>query len=174
MSNLIEILKKETESLRVQYLAMTENWAKADFASCVAKAGWELSDWCKFFGIAPRVTNPGTCYESLGFPTGFHNTSNARTYSRITTQLNKVVGLGLDKFIALELKNAEDHYNDSIVKLALRIEKKDLDQNNLKATTSHIGVNINTTITDGTKSVRAFTIIASGEIQRPHYRYLIK
>jgi hypothetical protein len=40
--------------------------------------------------------------------------------------------------------------------------------------TSHIGVNINTTLTDGEKTVRAFTIIASGEIQRPHYRYLVK
>lgn len=37
-----------------------------------------------------------------------------------------------------------------------------------------LGVNIETTITDGVKKVRAFTIVAEGEIQRPHYRYLIK
>ena len=37
-----------------------------------------------------------------------------------------------------------------------------------------IGVNIESIITDGTKTVRAWTIVAEGEIQRPHYRYLIK
>jgi len=35
-------------------------------------------------------------------------------------------------------------------------------------------VNIETTLTDGEKMVRAYTIIAEGQVQRPHYRYLIK
>jgi hypothetical protein len=37
-----------------------------------------------------------------------------------------------------------------------------------------VGVNFETTLSDGEKIVRAFTIVASGEIQKPHYRYLIK
>ena len=44
----------------------------------------------------------------------------------------------------------------------------------LKVKTSHIGVNIDTILSDGEKQVREITIVASGEIQRPHYRYLIK
>jgi hypothetical protein len=35
-------------------------------------------------------------------------------------------------------------------------------------------VNIDMTLTDGEKTVKAFTIIAEGQIQRPHYRYLVK
>jgi len=58
--------------------------------------------------------------------------------------------------------------------LAARIEKKGLNVEKIKTVTSHIGVNLETTLTDGTKTVRAWTIVASGEIQRPHYRYLIK
>ena len=67
-----------------------------------------------------------------------------------------------------------NHYNDSILKLALRIEKKELNQDKLELTTSHVDVNISTTITDGDKTVKAWTIIASGPVQRPHYRYLVK
>ena len=65
-------------------------------------------------------------------------------------------------------------HESSIEKLAYRIEKKELDQSKLKTKTSHIGVNIETVLTDGEKTVRAWTIIASGMIQRPHYRYLVK
>lgn len=68
----------------------------------------------------------------------------------------------------------EAHYEQSIEKLAFRIAQKGLNQESLTVTTSHIGVNIETTLTDGIKTVRAFTIIASGEIQKPHYRYLVK
>ena len=59
-------------------------------------------------------------------------------------------------------------------KLAFRIEQKGLNTDNLKLSSSHVGVNFETAITDGTKTVRAFTIIASGPVQRPHYRYLVK
>ena len=82
--------------------------------------------------------------------------------------------MGVENFMLAEEKKAELHYEGSIVKLANRIEKKGLIIEKLVVETSHIGVNINTTLTDGEKTVRAFTIIASGEIQRPHYRYLVK
>ena len=72
------------------------------------------------------------------------------------------------------IDNAKKHYNQSIEKLALRIRKKELNESNLKCTTSHVDVNISTTISDGNKTVRAWTIIAEGPIIRPHYRYLIK
>jgi len=52
--------------------------------------------------------------------------------------------------------------------------KKNLDWTNIKIENGSVGVNINITITDGEQTVRAWTIIAEGEIQRPHYRYLIK
>ena len=72
------------------------------------------------------------------------------------------------------VKAAQKHYTNSIAKLALRIEKKGLNQEKIEMTTGYVDVNITTTITDGEKVVRAWTIIAGGEVQKPHYRYLVK
>jgi hypothetical protein len=44
----------------------------------------------------------------------------------------------------------------------------------MKIISGTVGVNINITLTDGDKTVRAYTIVAEGEIQKPHYRYLVK
>jgi hypothetical protein len=150
MKNLVELLKSETESLKVQYLEMTREWAIKEFN--------HLREWA-------------VNYHSGKF--GFKNGENARKYYRLPYYIvnsNGVVG----DHVAKMIKNATNHYESSIEKLAIRIEKKGLNQESLSIVTSHIGVNINTTLTDGIKTVRAFTIIASGEVQRPHYRYLIK
>jgi hypothetical protein len=83
-------------------------------------------------------------------------------------------GISAEQYIGKEVKYAEMHYTNSIVKLADRISKKGLNMEVIEIKDASVGVNINTTITDGVKTVRAYTIVAEGEIQRPHYRYLIK
>ena len=148
MKKLIEVLRKETESLKVMYLEMTEKWAVKEFE--------ELRQWAND-------------YQKGKF--GFGEAS--KKYYRLPYYIvnwNGKVEQHVDKMV----KNAIEHYDLSIEKLAARIEKKGLNQENLKTVTSHIGVNIETTLTDGNKTIRAFTIIAEGIIQRPHYRYLIK
>ena len=72
------------------------------------------------------------------------------------------------------IDNANKHYEFSIDKLIERLKKKDLDINNITCTVNHIGVNLDITISDGKKTIYAYTIIAGGNIQKPHYRYLIK
>lgn len=165
MTNLIDTLKKETESLRVQYLEMTQVWAVKDFNALVQFAtdyhggrflkvnarGRSENDsqaQKKYYGLPHHVT----CRQSL------------------VMQGQDPVQIHVDRAVAM----AERHYAQSVEKLAVRITKKGLDQTNLKVGTSHIGVNIETILTDGIKTVRAWTIVASGQIQRPHYRYLIK
>ena len=148
MKNIIEVLKKETESLKVQYLEMTEKWAVKEFENLRRWAS-DYRDGKLGFDAASRK------YYSLPY---YIVNSNGK----VEHHVEKMV------------KNAIKHYEFSIEKLAARIEKKGLNQEILKVVTSHIGVNIETTLTDGNKTVRAFTIIAEGEIQRPHYRYLIK
>ena len=148
MKTLIETLKKETETLKVQYLEMTEKWAAREFDY--------LRQWAKDY-------NAGKF--------GFGEAS--KKYYRLPYYIVNSNGK-VEQHVEKMVKQAIDHYQDSIKKLALRIEKKGLSQENLKTVTSHIGVNIETILTDGNKTVKAFTIIAEGEIQRPHYRYLIK
>jgi hypothetical protein len=73
-----------------------------------------------------------------------------------------------------ELKYAELHYEKSLHKLISRVESKGLNVDNIKIESNSIDVNINLILTDGEKTVKAWTIVAEGPIQRPHYRYLVK
>jgi hypothetical protein len=51
---------------------------------------------------------------------------------------------------------------------------KGIDINNMKVVSGYVGVNVEMTISDGDKYVKAWTIVAEGTVQRPHYRYLVK
>jgi len=101
--------------------------------------------------------------------------------SRDFYNYKKIIKNGLNLFIESELKNAEEHYNNSIIKLASKLYNKGILKNEkIEVTSSKIKQNFECTIHhnfDGekyTKQTRAWTIIAEGPIQRPHYRYLIK
>ncbi len=145
MKNLINILKEETKTLKTQYLEMTKAWSEK-----------QLERNVKF-------------KEDYGSgKLGYDNPQNEKRY------WNSPSWTFTQEFIPRMEKRAEEHYNNSIERLAARIEKKGLNQANLTTVTGHVGVNIETTLTDGEKTVTAWTIIASGPIQRPHYRYLVK
>jgi hypothetical protein len=89
-------------------------------------------------------------------------------------QGHSIIQSGVEKFVEKQVKEAGEHYESSILKLSAKIEKKGLNIENLEVKSGRVGVNFETTLTDGEKIVRAFTIVASGDIQKPHYRYLIK
>ena len=148
MNLLIETLKKETKSLKIQYVEMTKEWAVREFEI--------LRQWVND-------------YHKGKF--GFGEAS--KKYGRLPYYIVNSNGK-VEQHVEKMEKKAVEHYEVSIEKLAKRIEKKGLNQENIRTITSHVGVNIETTLTDGNKTVRAFTIIAHGTIQKPHYRYLIK
>ncbi|MFW6219974.1 MAG: hypothetical protein ACOC33_03965 [bacterium] len=148
MKKLIEILKKETHSLKIQYLELTEKYAKEELQRNLEKRN-EYKTKKDFDNLDYYYRLQKFCY-------------------------NKPSWYFTEEFIDRTIKSAEKHYENSIAKLADRIEKKELNIDKLKVETSHVGVNIDTVLTDGEKTVRAWTIIASGPIQKPHYRYLIK
>ena len=175
MKELINILKTETQSLKDQYIQKTKQWAERHFNHVTPRHRWSAIQWCEHFGLTPEVANKGKgSMEFLTFPRGFYNTKQSREHSRLRDEAIKLINMGLEKYIEKETIKAEKHYEASIDKLAYRIDKKGLDISKLRTITSHIGANIDTTLTDGQKTVKAFTIIAEGPIQRPHYRYLIK
>lgn len=149
MNTLTQTLKQKTESLKAQYVEMTKEWAANDFA---------------------RLRQFAADYKAGKF--GF-NGEESKTYHKLPAYIINPFG-NVEQHIQKMVKVANEHYQDSIEKLAVRIQAKGLNQDTLQVVTSHIGVNIETIITDGSKTVTAFTIIAEGQIQRPHYRYLIK
>lgn len=155
---LLALLKRETESLRVEFIERTREWATAQFARFVelAKTSPEYAD----YHDGSRMNYEG----GKRYRQARERVESARRY----------VTYGESAFIEREVRAAESHYQASIEKLALRIEKKGLNKSALRVKSARLEMNFETTISDGEQSVRAFTILAYGPIQRPHYRYLVK
>jgi hypothetical protein len=156
MKNLIEILKNETSTLKIQFVEFTKEYATKEFN--------EMS----------KLTYSSIIEQYGYYDAKWNHKCQSKTGLRIWNKVNKMQYEGIESYVSKLIKDAEMHYEDSIIKLATRIEKKGLNIDSLKCTTSHIGRNIETTLTDGNKVVRAFTIIAEGMVQKPHYRYLVK
>ena len=169
MKNLVSILTEETQSLKEQYIEFTQEWAASDF---VKKTEW-LKEYYVFMETKYRNK------EYMAANRVYFNPEYREEYlSKYRDEFDKmpkeILSGDVEKYIEKQVEKAKKHYEQSIIKLAARVQQKGLNQDKLKATTSHIEVNIDTILTDGEKSIRAFTILAAGEINRPHYRYLIK
>jgi len=183
MENLVQQLKGETTELKSKFIQATEKYAKAEFNRLyklslldqltlgVQEFGFELDNHTdiNFYGD----NKPRKVFAKID---GLHffNHKASLKLDKLETLISRTMRMGLDKYLAKQIELAVDHYDMSIVKLAQRVVKKDLDLDNVKMNTTVMDVNIETTITDGNKIVRAFTIIASGAVQKPHYRYLVK
>jgi hypothetical protein len=166
---LIQILTSQTQSLKEQYLQKTEEWSEKEWSLAKERAHWSKSQWAKWLGVETEM------FQGVeDFKRGFYNTAKSKEFHKEQVRLSSILSLKKELYIERRLKEAVSHYESSIEKLAKRIEEKQLDHSKLEVKTSHIGVNIETVLTDGSKTVRAFTILAWGEIQRPHYRYLVK
>ena len=184
MQNLVTLLTEQTQILKEEYLQKTEEWGVINYNRLIERVSWGVKEWCNFLGIAPRVVteeflSKNSRYRSypiggLLFPDNFHNSKYSKSYHNALDEVTRTSKQSLEDYLKKIKISAEYHYTDSILKLASRILKKDLDTSKIEVVTSRIDVNIESIITDGTKTVRAWTIVAEGEIQRPHYRYLIK
>ena len=192
MTTLTDLLKKETEPLKEIYVQMCIDYAGEEYDRKKAELdamrvidkdySIDFNNDGKFdinllkAKYSQIVIDAGYVREGHGYPNVYYKTAFDVFGSMIRKLQNHQVFTvrTKDEYLVKQEKRALNHYNNSIIKLALRIEKKELNQDKLELTTSHIDVNISTTITDGDKTVKAWTIIASGPIIRPHYRYLVK
>lgn len=182
MSTIVETLTSLTTDFKADYLANVTAWASKRYDETVAFGSFDVQDWCKYFGIECKVvegerldrkTNTIVPTVNHCFPNGFHTSAASKEKAKRTDAAYAASNIGKEGFIAREVKAAEIHYSNSIVKLADAIAKKGMGDD-LTITSARVGVNFEATITDGRKTVRAFTIVAEGQIQRPHYRYLVK
>ena len=97
----------------------------------------------------------------------------ANEAEKIVSRLNSIASVPLEKYIATEVKYGELHYENSLLKLADRLISKGISEN-FTIKSGYVGVNFEVVITHELGQVKAWTIIACGEIVRPHYRYLVK
>lgn len=176
MKNLVSKLRQETEALKLEYVERVKVWAANEFDYLSKVAKWGVLEWCQYFRIEPRVENslatggkPATFY-----PKDFYNTKDSKTQFLLQRKAYAALRAGKEALIASAVKMAENHYEAATLKLADRIKAKGLNVEAVEVGAGRVGVNMEVHVSDGTKSVRAFTIVASGEVQKPHYRYLIK
>lgn len=183
MPTINDILRKELESLRVQYFDLTKKYAKETFQAMKDRKGWSLVKWYEFYGIPYEMKQPPSYKKPYAEPLYPKNENRAerchwwRNYNAMETKQRveaRIIKAGFDSYLGREMKRAEAHFESSLAKLSDRIEKKEFDIEKLRVFTSHVGINIDTVLSDGVKTVRAWTVIASGPVQRPHYRYLVK
>jgi hypothetical protein len=185
MKNLIAQLMTETQELKRDFLLKTSEFATSEHERLVAMTGmnkFELGETLGFKSELETVTTfrlgqtPGTQIRVWCLVNGYEkfNYKHMAKIERLQSDIYVANKIGVDAFVSRQVESAREHYVLSIYKLASRIVEKGLNIESLTMSTTYFDPNISTIITDGFKTVKAQTIIASGPIQRPHYRYLVK
>lgn len=147
LEKLTDMLKRATITLKYQYVEFNEKFAEDEFD--------RIKKWIEDYRM-----------ERIDMA------KNQKKYWNLPLYL--LADKTPENHIEKARKFACNHYENSILKLAIRVEKYGLNVEKLVVNSSHIGVNLDCTLTDGQKTIKAFTIVASGDVQRPHYRFLIK
>lgn len=167
VQQIIQVLTDGTAVLREMFYEQTEAYAIKKFASISESVERPLIAWYDQYGVN---------HENGVLKNGEYNRKNVYRMRGARERQQRIVRTGQEAFVAQAMKDAKAHYEDSIAKLASRIQGQSMDISKLVVKTASINRNIDTVITDGVNTVRAFTILAAldSTLVRPHYRYLIK
>lgn len=176
--SLVNVLLAKTTALHVAYIEYTKKWCVKRYISMgqfLEKTEEEhLNQYCiKFEHKTASYLPEGKIYISPILK----DQHDRRNYYHLQDDLSKFRKIreeGYKKYQDKEVAAANRHYNDSICKLSDRLMKKGVDVKKMTIKTAQVGINIEITIECNGVITRAWTIVAEGEIQRAHYRYLVK
>jgi hypothetical protein len=173
-SKLVAELYKHTAELKKLYIEETKKFADRKYEHCLSREHWTTKQWYDEYQLPYKILHEGT---DRAFPS-LERDYNYKVYSMMLnhqSEVRKILGLGLDKYKANEVKDAERHYEASIEKLSMKLNEKGIvDESEFTVTSGRIGENFECNIHHEHGLTKAWTILASGPIQRPHYRYLVK
>lgn len=179
-SKLILELKHHTQDLKESYLELTEKYAREKFASCEAIYPLTYQEKLEKFGVWNKKPNYELPRIADQFGRKVYQMKDVFEISEWGTkqinEANQIVGCwGLEEFLRREIKDATEHYNSSIDKLASRLKSKGInEETEFVVKSGRVGMNFECIINHDNQTTKAWTIIASGPVQRPHYRYLVK
>ena len=186
IETIVAKLTTETAQFRVDFMHQIAEWSITEKQRIDSLATWYKS----FVPVYPKRVAQKMEYTIGGITRT--TTTYGRDFSHMTDEQKSdflkwesmekwmystgysVSGMSQQDFSKKELKKAEQWFDDSIVKLANKINGKGLNLDALSMSSTYVERNLCTTITDGVKKVKAQTIFACGEINRPHFRYLVK
>lgn len=175
-TGLIAALTEKTQDLHDKFIDMTKKAARRIFDNCEKANKRTLTEWYDVFGVKWENKDLNGTGRITSEPLRDEYNGKKLYKMRDAIQKTRIMVLdGYAKYEAKEIKYAENHYSDSIIKLARRLNDKGItDGSEFVITTGWVGVNLEITIKHGEQTTKAWTIIAEGEIQRAHYRYLVK
>lgn len=155
---LVKSLTEQTTEFKIEYIKKTEQWALDGFRKME-----EMKE-------SDVIEERGAVWQGKKI----HTKASYAYWNNIKS----ILAHGSKTYIEKKVQSAQLHYDHSIGKLAHRIIKKGLDFTNISIKTDYARFgkdgSLETIITDGKRTVRAWTILAWGEIKAPHYRYLIR
>ena len=173
-SLLINELYVHTKELKEVYVEEIKRWADNKYNVCLDRSVWGDKEWYDYYGLLYEMWKDGSGNE---FPLLKHG-YNFNVYSIMLSarnEVSKILGMGLDKYKIGEVRLAEIHYEESIIKLAGRLNEKGVtDKTKFEIKSGRVGINFECLIVHEFGITKAWTIIAEGEVNRPHYRYLVK
>lgn len=169
---LVKVLKEQTADLKTKFIEKTIEFAKSKFDWAQRTVKMTKEELVAKYGERD-LKYPYSAYVDGVYTKITKDLSEGGTKALDEARL--ISSYGLKVYTEGEVKNAEKHYEDSIENLALRLNQKGIkDDTKMEIETATIGANITTTIKHEGTITKAWTIIAEGVVQRPHYRYLIK
>lgn len=172
-AELVDIIKQHTAEMRDLYYERVKERSVIEFQTIQSRNNRSIKEWYEAYRVEFDEVEQGGRMVIKPKPTEYHQKRLYKMRDAIEAT-RKVVNDGLPTYMEKMQKLAELHYESSTFKLARRITDKGLNQELIEVTSGKVGVNLEILITDGTKTIKCFTIVAEGEIQKAHYRYLIK
>ena len=169
---LVNQLKGATNKFKDDYIRKVLAWAEKDHARFMDF----YTKWGKGYYRTSKPTSMSVGYANMEEGVDYIIISEEE-YNKLSRKYWNAPSwkTNLDEVLKRAKRDAELHYNGSIFKLASRLVKKGVIAENIKPIDSvYLDPNLNMEVTDGNVTVKCWTIIASGPIQRPHYRYLVK
>lgn len=154
------VLLDRTSELKKTYLEWTEKWAGEEVQRNIARKA-RYSE--KYRGLNMDGIRAMTEMEKKAYYREQRFVWDSSPYI-----------FDVAEFTKRALYDAVKHYESNIELLAYRLVNKNMAPVDTVISHSSIGVNIDLWMTNNSDSVHAWTIVASGPIQRPHYRYLVK
>jgi hypothetical protein len=157
-TGIVDELRVATQELKANYIVKTKETAKRMFDNAIEK-------------IPSLKVAKETAWQN--YRAGGTDRYEYFQLAKTIEKLENITEKGFESFLNSELKHAELHYECSLIKLAERLVAKGISENYV-IKSGYVGINFEVTITHELGQVKAWTIIAEGQIIRAHYRYLVK
>jgi hypothetical protein len=169
-----ELLSELTAQFKKTYLNHVEMWLQSEFEAQIefmidfTTRKWSINERsAEYFQMQKKAWNMDTAISTCA---GMIQTSKRQDLPLNFEKFNGLKSI----WFAKQLKKSDKSFDASLMKIAFNIQKVEMNIEKAEVVNAFMNNGIDLTLTDGDKKVHAFTIIAFGEIQRPHFRFLIK